>query len=587
MKKKKLSKVVGTLAVSAILFTMPVGAFMMNSGNLIPASAQTTSGVSSSTAAVSGSSASSSIATSEDVSGNNIAQKCTCTEKCTSGDINESCPVCKADYQKCEYVAPNVKITIETPSGWYNDSARVNISVKDLASSGHFEIATVKAKIAQNGSWTDITEDMALDISENCTVYVEVTDQNGKTYSKNRSIKCFDFTKPTLNAAINNGRLSVKASDTDSGIKAIYVDDYEFTDLTNGAVSIQLQKFDAGYQKFSIEAMDNAGNMSEVYQMVNPYYKDPSDTSSNVNPADSLPSSASPTAPLSATAPVTSHTVTDADGNTVSSDSTSMEAQKKQAFAEADVAEAAETGTSGETKEGKEFYTIEAASGKVFYLIIDRSGDTAQTYFLTEITENDLLNVTDNTSSDTLPQNAATTESALPATASVYPNNNTMDTGLADASTVESSEAQTDSSTESVSADKEADDSKEKAPKEDNPTATYIFLGSIGVIIIAAAYFLKIKKRKGDEFLDEDEDDEDDDQEYENEDEEPSEKDEFFEDQEEEDTDITEVQPEDDVENDDAERQPADSDVPQIDTDTNEQDSRRFDFYANKGGKTE
>ena len=587
MKKKKLSKVVGTLAVSAILFTMPVGAFMMNSGNLIPASAQTTSGVSSSTAAVSGSSASSSIATSEDVSGNNIAQKCTCTEKCTSGDINESCPVCKADYQKCEYVAPNVKITIETPSGWYNDSARVNISVKDLASSGHFEIATVKAKIAQNGSWTDITEDMALDISENCTVYVEVTDQNGKTYSKNRSIKCFDFTKPTLNAAINNGRLSVKASDTDSGIKAIYVDDYEFTDLTNGAVSIQLQKFDAGYQKFSIEAMDNAGNMSEVYQMVNPYYKDPSDTSSNVNPADSLPSSASPTAPLSATAPVTSHTVTDADGNTVSSDSTSMEAQKKQAFAEADAAEAAETGTSGETKEGKEFYTIEAASGKVFYLIIDRSGDTAQTYFLTEITENDLLNVTDNTSSDTLPQNAATTESALPATASVYPNNNTMDTGLADASTVESSEAQTDSSTESVSADKEADDSKEKAPKEDNPIATYIFLGSIGVIIIAAAYFLKIKKRKGDEFLDEDEDDEDDDQEYENEDEEPSEKDEFFEDQEEEDTDITEGQPEDDVENDDAERQPADSDVPQIDIDTNEQDSRRFDFYANKGGKTE
>ncbi|MCH4193375.1 MAG: DUF4366 domain-containing protein [Butyrivibrio sp.] len=587
MKKKKLSKVVGTLAVSAILFTMPVGAFMMNSGNLIPASAQTTSGVSSSTAAVSGSSASSSTAPSEDVSGNDAAQKCTCTEKCTSGDINESCPVCKADYQKCEYVAPNVKITIETPSGWYNDSARVNVSVKDLASSGHFEIATVKAKIAQNGSWTDITEDMALDISENCTVYVEVTDQNGKTYSKNRSIKCFDFIKPTLNAAINNGRLSVKASDTDSGIKAIYVDDYEFTDLTNGAVSIQLQKFDAGYQKFSIEAMDNAGNMSEVYQMANPYYKDPSDTSSNVNPADSLPASANPTDPLSATAQVTSHTVTDADGNSISSDSTSMEAQKKQAFAEADAAEAAETGTSGETKEGKEFYTIEAASGKVFYLIIDRSGDTEQTYFLTEITENDLLNVTDNTSSDTLPQNAATTESALPATASVYPNNNTMDTGLADASTAESSEAQTDSSTESVSADKEAGDSKEKTPKEDNPTATYIFLGIIGVIIIVAAYILKIKKRKGDEFLDEDEDDEGDDQEYENEDEETSDKDDFFENSEEEDTDITEDQPEDDAENDDAERQPADSDVPQIDTDTNEQDSRRFDFYANKGGKTE
>ena len=40
--------------------------------------------------------------------------------------------------------------------------------------------------------------------------------------------------KPTLNAAVSDGLLSIQAHDTDSGIKAIYVNGYEFTDHTNG-----------------------------------------------------------------------------------------------------------------------------------------------------------------------------------------------------------------------------------------------------------------------------------------------------------------------------------------------------------------
>ena len=35
--------------------------------------------------------------------------------------------------------------------------------------------------------------------------------------------------------------LSIQAHDTDSGIKAIYVNGYEFTDHTNGALNIRLQ----------------------------------------------------------------------------------------------------------------------------------------------------------------------------------------------------------------------------------------------------------------------------------------------------------------------------------------------------------
>ena len=73
---------------------------------------------------------------------------------------------------------------------------------------------------------------------------------------------------------------------------------------------------------------------------------------------------------------------------------------------------------------GKEFYTIEAASGKVFYLIIDRDGQEEMVYFLTEITENDLLNVTTD-NSETLPKNSAALESQIPVTESALPNNNT------------------------------------------------------------------------------------------------------------------------------------------------------------------
>ena len=257
------------------------------------------------------------------VSGNEVPEpECTCKEKCTQYSIDKDCEVCKGDYSLCEYVNPNVKITISTPSGWHNNTTKVHISVEDVAHSGNFTIKTVQAKVAQNGSWTDVTEDMYVEISENTTVYVLVTDQKGKTYEKNRYMKCFDFTKPTLNAAVSDGLLSIQAHDTDSGIKAVYVNGYEFTELTNGVLNIRLQQFDAGYQYFTISAMDNAGNMSEVYKTANPYYTDPEKEDGNEkNPAEQLPVNAQATKPSSATAQVTEHTKTDSDGNTVSENS--------------------------------------------------------------------------------------------------------------------------------------------------------------------------------------------------------------------------------------------------------------------------
>ena len=550
MKKKLSVRAAVSLLLSALLFCMPVGAFMANSGNTVDAYAEgalteesggapaegSTEGETEESAETGENSENGEDETGETESesgsneeetesgtvyGNEVPEpECTCKEKCTQYSIDKDCEVCKGDYSLCEYVNPNVKITISTPSGWHNDTTKVHISIEDVAHSSNFTIKTVQAKVAQNGSWTDITEDMYVEISENTTVYVLVTDQRGKTYEKNRYIKCFDFTKPTLNAAVSDGLLSIQAHDTDSGIKAVYVNGYEFTELTNGVLNIRLQQFDAGYQHFTISAMDNAGNMSEVYKTANPYYTDPEkEDSSGKNPAEQLSVNAQATKPSSATAQVTEHTKTDSEGNTVSENS--LAEQKKQAMAEAAASEKAEeSGEKEKSETGKEFYTIQTASEKVFYLIIDRDGEEEMVYFLTEVTENDLLNVTaDN--SETLPKNSAALESAIPVTEGALPNNN---------GETEKEEEPTEEPTE----DGEEENTEEPEPEKtgENPMATYAILGIVAVAAIGGGYYFKVVRKKKEEFLDEDDDEEDEEEEYEDDGENEDNEDDFFEDKE-------------------------------------------------------
>ena len=537
MKKKLSVRAVASLLLSALLFCMPIGAVMANSGNTVDAYAEesSTGGETEESTETEGSKEAEESTETEPgdsggeseeeteggtVSGNEIPKpECTCKEKCTQSSIDKDCEACKEDYSLCEYVNPNVKITISTPSGWHNDTTKVHISIEDVAHSGNFTIKTVQAKVAQNGSWTDITEDMYVEISENTTVYVLVTDQRGKTYEKNRYIKCFDFTKPTLNAAVSDGLLSVQAHDTDSGIKAVYVNGYEFTELTNGVLNIRLQQFDAGYQYFTISAMDHAGNMSEVYKTANPYYTDPEkEDSGEKNPAEQLPVNAQATKPSSATAQVTEHTKTDSDGNTVSE--LSPAEQKKQAMAEAAASEEKEeSGEKEKSETGKEFYTIQTASEKVFYLIIDWDGEEEMVYFLTEVTENDLLNVTAN-NSETLPKNSAALESAIPVSEGALPNNN----GEQETEEELTEEPDGEENTE------EPEPEPEKA--EENPMATYIILGVVAVIAIGGGYYFKVVRKKKEEFLDEDDDEEDEEEEYEDDEENEDSEDDFFEDKE-------------------------------------------------------
>lgn len=403
------------------------------------------------------------------LSGNEIPKEevtCICDNFCQEPSVNENCEVCKEQYSLCAYVLPNVKISIEAPKGWHSSSTKVSVEVEDLTDSGNFKIQSVQVKISQNGSWMDITEEMKVEISEDSNIYVLVTDQKGKTYEKNRYVKCFDYNKPSLNAAVNDGLLSIKAQDTEAGVKAVYVNGHEFKELTNGVLSIRLQQFDAGYQYFTIQAMDNAGNISEVYKVKNPYYTDPDvKNNTNENPAEKLPVSAQASKPTTSTGQVTEHIKIDVNGN-ASSDKVSKDEKKDMESKE-------------ESEAGKEFYTIETENGKVFYLIIDRTGEGEMVHFLTEISENDLLNATTD-NHEVLPQNSAALESAI-----LIPNSASEETeaGI----TNENPEAEM------------------PEPAEKNQGGFYLVLGLFSVLAIGAGYYFKVVKAKEEDLLEEDE----------------------------------------------------------------------------------
>ena len=98
-------------------------------------------------------------------------------------------------------------ITIEKPDGWRQGETAVAITVDASHMPEGFSITKIEAKAGKDGSWQDVTGNGSISITGNQTVYVRVTDGDGKVYEQNRSIKCYDTEKPTLSASLTDGIL--------------------------------------------------------------------------------------------------------------------------------------------------------------------------------------------------------------------------------------------------------------------------------------------------------------------------------------------------------------------------------------------
>lgn len=299
------------------------------------------------------------------------------------------------------YAAENTTpaITIEKPDGWKQGETTIAVTVDASHMPEGFSIAKIEAKAGKDGSWQDVTGSESITITGNQTVYVRVTDGEGKVYEQNRSIKCYDTEKPTLAASLTDGVLTIQGNDTVSGITAVTVNGTTYTDLKDGMLRVQLTQKDFTTKQIEITVTDGAGNTSEKYVLQNPYYEwakkqaEKQKTSSDSNgamvtttSADATGTEKTTTSPLPQDAQASEPT--DAKGTVDDRTVTGIEEQLNKE------GETADSVTKTATEGTKEFYTISTKSGKIFYLIIDNSKSQDNVYFLTEVSEKDLMNFT-------------------------------------------------------------------------------------------------------------------------------------------------------------------------------------------------
>ena len=391
------------------------------------------------------------------------------TSENTTEEKTESTTETPGEEPKAEIDTTKGKIKIifgPEKTGWFNDSVNIVVTVDEVKVPKDFKIDTVEAKAGANGSWQDITDEMKFEITENCNVYIKVTDQDGNEYEKSRFIKCFDTVSPTLNAAVSEGLLNIMTYDTESGVKNVYINEYRYEPDENGVIAVRLQKFDASYQFFYIYAIDNAGNVSTTYTVQNPYWTDPNevkdeDDEEKEDPAESLPDNADAKTTGTSTAEVTS--VTNEMGEDIIEDI-----------------------------DAKQFYSIVTSDGQQYFLVVDMTaaksgaseenasvvgeGSRAYTnqngtvYLLTSVSNQNLLNFS-NDGEQTLPQN------------SVAKGNNINDTR------VTPNKDETVTTEEEIEETTETDAKEEEVKKEDKTGSTdfliYIVVGLVAIVIVA------------------------------------------------------------------------------------------------------
>ena len=325
-----------------------------------------------------------------------------------------------------------------------------------------------------------------------------------------------DTTKPTLDATLSGGIITIVARDTESGIQRITVNGTDYTNFTDDVLRIQLTQSDFATEQFVFTATDEAGNVSDRYIMDNPYYNWPnggnaagvgtategnissgaasrgttgsspaatattvsggtgySNTgnastagSTNGNISSPLPQKAEATQPTGATG-----TVIDRSGTAARAVEASGEEVRNV------------TQTAGQ--DGKGFYTIQTKSGKTFYLIVDNTQNTENVYLLTEVSEQDLMNFN---LSDTVT--------------------------LPDAGTVRAEPEKKATVTPGPTVTQKA--KEPQMPEKKHPYRKYGLIALLAALFGGAAYYLKVYKPSHEPGYD-DEDDEDEAAEYERE----------------------------------------------------------------------
>ena len=301
----------------------------------------------------------------------------------------------------------SISISFNLPRGWNTRTARVGVVVTDVYDVG---IHRVQARVTQSGVWTDITDAMFVEMSDNGIVYVHVTDNAGGVVMRSVFVEAFDRVRPEIVRVSRSGRmLRIVASDDRSGVASIIVDGEEFFDLVDDTLEYRLDPRNTSNDTIWIQARDYAGNRSATFTFANPFFIDPDNREPAPQPGNSTVAdppagnATTTTPPPSETATTSTPPPSDTAATTTPppSDATATPSPHPAAPAVTPTDTAAENpaaaspNIAGVVAVGNtQFITIQTRDGAIFYLIIDGYRDEDNVYLVTEVTARDLLSFT-------------------------------------------------------------------------------------------------------------------------------------------------------------------------------------------------
>ena len=311
------------------------------------------------------------------------------------------------------------KITVVSPAKWQKDKATAKINIVDVNGTGWANIRIVVA--TENGWQTVVDGDdqsagYAVELRENATIHVSITDHAGNVQAKSEAISCFDSTPPTVKAGVSGEVICIEATDSISGVAAVYVNGHKLK-YSGTTLDANIRAYADGRQQIAIYAVDLAGNVSQKVYVKNPFYgRDDSGSSGN----DSKPSATKkPSSGGTKTTPKPTATPmpTDVPQATMRPQTTAAPDIDALYALLAQLAGGAETGEPTEGKPfsmggnmktvdllyskatNKQFITVQTRKGETYYLVIDydkpldKDGEQYETYFLNLVDDRDLFGV--------------------------------------------------------------------------------------------------------------------------------------------------------------------------------------------------
>lgn len=315
--------------------------------------------------------------------------------------------------------AASYDIVMDAPSGWYANRAVMEIIIHDLGGTGWKNVkiemggkGLIDGALASGHVW--------LDLLENATVTVTITDPYGENHTRSEAVNCIDNTIPTLKASVKGEYLQIEAGDAQSGVAAVQVNGTTYTELSNGTLKLHLKGYADAYEQLLVQAVDKVGNPSKAIAVANPFFKRPaasaptnapssggssssgSSASSNKPKPTKRPSSGSSARPTATPKPTPTPVPTLAPVATAAS-------------MLQPVIMPSGTTTSGTPFSGsgnsftrdllydsftnKQFIAIETKGGDVFYMVIDydkpldEDGERYETFFLNLVDSRDLVDI--------------------------------------------------------------------------------------------------------------------------------------------------------------------------------------------------